>query len=221
MDDRDAVEIQIGRPPRSPVVAAARCHLGLPVVIEVPPLLDDGTPFPTHFWLSCPLAVTRIARIESAGGVRDADARIAADPELAERYRAAMVRYQRDRDSLIPSDHSGPAPRGGVAGSSGGVKCLHAHYADHAAGNPNPIGETTASSIEPLNCTVPCVIAAPEAIPNPRWKEPPSPAPPALPPDARSARGGGDEPSPPPAGEVDSARFGPETEGAPATGRST
>lgn len=189
MNDRDAVEIQIGRPPRSPVVAAARCHLGLPVVIEVPPLLDDGTPFPTHFWLSCPLAVTRIARIESAGGVRDADARIAADPELADRYRAAMVRYQRDRDSLIPRDHSGPAPRGGVAGSSGGVKCLHAHYADHAAGNPNPVGGTTASSIEPLNCTVPCVTTEDgQAIPNPAWQEPAS--------------------FPPPEGEVAPARFG-------------
>jgi hypothetical protein len=40
----------------------ARCHLGLPVVIQVPPRLDDGTPFPTLYWLTCPLATTLIAQ---------------------------------------------------------------------------------------------------------------------------------------------------------------
>lgn len=167
------VGVQIGRPPRSPVVVTTRCHLGLPVVTEVPPLLDDGTPFPTRFWLSCPLAVTRISRIESVGGVRDADARIAADPDLAERYATAMARYGRDRDSLIPPDHTGPIPDGGVAGSAGGVKCLHAHYADHAAGNDNPIGETAAATIEPLDCAVPCVVDIDgQAARNPTWTEP-------------------------------------------------
>ena len=167
------VGVQIGRPPRSPVVVTTRCHLGLPLVTEVPPLLDDGTPFPTRFWLSCPLAVTRISRIEARGGVRDADARIAADPILADRYAAAMARYGRDRDALIPPDHTGPIPDGGVAGSAGGVKCLHAHYADHAAGNDNPIGETVAAAIEPLDCKVPCVAAIDGgAARNPSWTEP-------------------------------------------------
>lgn len=173
MDDRSLVGVQIGRPPRSPVVVTTRCHLGLPVVTEVPPLLDDGTPFPTRFWLSCPLAVTRISRIESVGGVRDADARIAADPDLAERHATAMARYGRDRDALIPPDHTGPIPDGGVAGSAGAVKCLHAHYADHAAGNDNPIGDTVAATIEPLDCEAPCVVDIDDhATRNPSWTEP-------------------------------------------------
>ena len=185
MDDRAVVAIQIGREPRSEVVVATRCHLGLPVVIDVPPILDDKTPFPTTHWLTCPLAMTRISRIESDGGVRDADALIASDPDVAARFAHAMERYESVRDQLIPDTWQGPRPSGGVAGSSGGVKCLHAQYADTAAGNANPIGEDVASRIEPLGCLMPCVIASAEGeateqtatvgtvvVRNPDWVEP-------------------------------------------------
>jgi len=50
-----------------------------------------------------------------------------------------------------------------------GVKCLHAHYADHAAGNENPVGAVTAPFVEPLDCTVPCVV---DGERNPAWREP-------------------------------------------------
>ncbi|MCB1246666.1 MAG: DUF501 domain-containing protein [Acidimicrobiia bacterium] len=174
MDDAAVVAVQIGRPPRSEVVVSARCHLGLPVVTEVPPILDDGTPFPTTYWLTCPLATLRIARIESNGGVRDADLSIAEDPELAAAFDAAMTRYRDARDARIPEGHDGPRPTGGVAGSHGGVKCLHAHYADTAAGNENPIGEDVAARIEPLGCTAPCVVPGETtaAVLNDAWTEP-------------------------------------------------
>lgn len=151
----------------------ARCHLEMPVVIAVPPLLDDGTPFPTSYWLTCPLAVLRIARVEGSGGVRAAEEMIEADASLATSYREAMERYATDRDALIATDHTGPRPSGGVGGSSGGVKCLHAHYADHAAGNQNPIGAWVAPNVEPLNCTAPCVADIEGEIGrNPAWVEP-------------------------------------------------
>ncbi len=169
MGDRETVAAQLGRAPRSPVDVVVRCHLGLPVVIAVPPHLVDGTPFPTRFWLTCPLAVRRIGRIEAAGGVKEAEARLAADPELAARHAAAAARYAAARDALIPADSPLPRPTGGVGGAARGVKCLHAHYADHAAGNDNPVGEDTAARIEPLDCTVPCVI---DGALNPEWREP-------------------------------------------------
>lgn len=173
MDDRSVVEHQIGRPPRSPIDVESRCHLGLPVVIRVPPVLDDGTPFPTTHWLTCPLASLRVSRLESAGGVNDADARIAADPDLAEAFGVAMGRYERERDSLIPDTWNGPLPSGGIAGSRGGVKCLHAQYADTASGHDNPIGSEVAESIEPLDCVVRCVIPADgNWIRNESWTEP-------------------------------------------------
>ena len=173
MDDRRVVAAQIGRQPRSIVDVVARCHLGLPVVIAVPPYLDDGTPFPTTYWLTCPLASRRISRREADGGVKKAEARIAADPDFAAEFHAAVARYAADRDELIGPDATSYRPTGGVGGSRGGVKCLHAHYADHAAGNRNPIGAETGRSIEPLDCTIPCVVGHDGDVTlNPDWVEP-------------------------------------------------
>lgn len=173
MDDRGVVEAQIGRPPRSEIDVTARCHLGLPVVITVPPLLEDGTPFPTLYWLTCPLASKRVGRIEAAGGVRAAEMMLAEDADLRASHDAAMERYREDRDARVPQDHAGPRPRGGVGGTGAGVKCLHAHYADTAAGNVNPIGAWTAEQIEPLDCAQPCVVEIDGTpVHNPRWSEP-------------------------------------------------
>ncbi len=155
------------------VDVVARCHLGLPTVIKVPPHLDDGTPFPTTYWLTCPLASRRIGRVEAAGGVKKAEARIAADPALARAHEAAMQRYENDRDALLDDDSPVHRPTGGVGGSQRGVKCLHAHFADHAAGNDNPIGAATAAEIGPLNCTVGCVAEIEgRVVRNPAWVEP-------------------------------------------------
>lgn len=173
MDDGSVVAIQIGRQPRSPVTVRIRCPLGVPVVIDVPPILDDGTPFPTTHWLTCPLALLRISRLESAGGVRDADARIASDPDVAEAYGVAMERYRRHRDSLIPAEWNGPRPSGGIGGSRGGVKCLHAQYADSISGNDNPIGADVVTQVGPLDCRIPCVVEEPHGwIRNDDWVEP-------------------------------------------------
>lgn len=173
MDDASIVEVQIGRPPRSAVHVSARCHLGLPVVTDVPPILDDGTPFPTTHWLTCPLATLRISRIESEGGVRAADHQVATDEAVGSAFAEAMERYRKARDAMLPDGWDGPAPAGGVAGSHGGVKCLHAQYADTAAGNSNPIGEGVAASIEPLGCVVPCVVDGPDGpTRNDAWIEP-------------------------------------------------
>jgi hypothetical protein len=150
-----------------------RCPLGLPVVIKVPPHLDDGTPFPTTYWLTCPLASRRIGRLEAAGGVKAAEQRIASDPVYADRHRKAGERYRQERDAMIEKGVSRHRPSGGVGGTRRGVKCLHAHYADYAAGNDNPVGEETARSIEPLNCSVGCVVVGEGVtIRNPDWREP-------------------------------------------------
>ncbi|HSJ28448.1 MAG TPA: DUF501 domain-containing protein [Acidimicrobiia bacterium] len=168
MSDRDDLEAQIGRSLRAASDVVARCPLGLPVVAAVPPFLDDGTPFPTRYWLSCPLASTRVGRLEGAGGVRAMDRRAASDPAFGAALERAHDRYADDRDALVP-EGADPAPGGGVAGSGGGVKCLHAHYADHAAGNDNPVGALVAPWIEPLDCTIPCVV---DGRRNPAWREP-------------------------------------------------
>jgi hypothetical protein len=168
VNERVVIEAQIGRPLRADSTVVAACPLGLPVVVTVPPVLDDGTPFPTRYWLTCPLAVTRIGRIESVGGVRRLQAWIDADPTRRADLDATHSRYASERDSSLEGQPV-HLPSGGVAGSTAGVKCLHAHYADHAAGNHNPVGTAVAPFVEPLDCTRPCVE---DGARNPAWVEP-------------------------------------------------
>jgi hypothetical protein len=173
MNDRGAVAAQLERQPRSPVVVAHRCHLEVPAVIVVPPHLDDGTPFPTTYWLTCPLASRRIGRLESAGGITAAERRLEADPELTRRHEATMKRYAEQRAARVDDSIDRPRPSGGVAGAVAGVKCLHAHYADFTAGNDNVVGEWTAAEVEPLNCSVACVATVADGVVrNPQWREP-------------------------------------------------
>lgn len=168
-NDEQVVETQIGRPLRAPITVVSRCHLDLPVVVRVPPILDDGTPFPTLYWLSCPLAQTRIGRLESAGGVKRMEARAEADPEFGGGLLDAHREYAAERDSLVP-DGADPVPVGGVGGSRAGVKCLHAHYAHTRSGGRNPVGYLVQQWIEPLDCLVPCVV---DGEPNPEWSSRP------------------------------------------------
>lgn len=164
--DRQVVAVQIGRSLRAEVDVVSRCHLDLPVVVKVPPILDDGTPFPTLYWLSCPLATKRIGRLEAAGGVRRMEQKAAADPDFAAGLDRAHSEYRSDRDELLDPGTE-PAPVGGVGGARAGVKCLHAHYAHTRAGGENPVGALVAGWVEPLDCPVPCVV---DGMPNPEWK---------------------------------------------------
>jgi uncharacterized protein len=125
----------LGRPPRAGFEVVVRDREGAPVVIRNAPLLDDGTPMPTRYWLVDPDLSLRIARLESGGGVRAAEA--AVEPE---QLGAAHERYARERDAALAADHTGPRPTGGVGGTRRGVKCLHAHYAYHLAGGDDPVG---------------------------------------------------------------------------------
>jgi hypothetical protein len=133
--DPDDIAGLLGRDPRGAHEVAARGDDGRPLVIRNAPLLDDGTPMPTRWWLVDPELRRLIGRLESAGGVDRAEAEV--DPaELA----AAHARYAAERDAALPADHVGPRPSGGVGGTRTGVKCLHAHYAWLLAGGDDPVG---------------------------------------------------------------------------------
>lgn len=133
--DREVVEALLGRPPQGTFEVVVRDATGAPVVIRNAPLLDDGRPMPTRFWLVGPTEVLLVARLESAGGVRRAEDEVPA-PEIA----AAHERYAAERDAALPAGHGGPRPTGGVGGTRLGVKCLHAHYGWFLAGGDDPVG---------------------------------------------------------------------------------
>ena len=133
--DAEAVRSLLGREPQGEFAVVVRAPDGSPVVLRNAPLLDDGTPMPTRYWLVGRDEVVAVSRLESTGAVREAEAAI--DPQLvADAHR----RYAAERDAALPVDHTGPRPSGGVAGTRTGVKCLHAHYAWHLAGGDDPVG---------------------------------------------------------------------------------
>ena len=108
---------------------------GEPMVLRNAPFMDDGTPMPTMFWLCDPRITVAVSRLEADGGVNRAEAEVD-----AESLQTAHRRYATIRDADIATDHTGPRPTGGVAGTRVGVKCLHAHYAWHLAGGDDPVG---------------------------------------------------------------------------------
>jgi hypothetical protein len=134
-DDVARVRQLLGRAPQGPFEVVVRDDAGDPVVLRNAPLLDDGTPMPTLYWLVGRAEIVAVSRLEAAGGVRAAQAAI---PEEA--IAAAHAAYAAERDAEIHADHVGPRPSGGVGGTRRGVKCLHAHYGWFLAGGDDPVG---------------------------------------------------------------------------------
>lgn len=128
MSDREAVARQLGRDPK-PFLVAARCPFGLPSVIEN----EQTREMPTRFWITCPALDAAIARVESTGGVRQAQAEIGEEAveETHEHHRASYGNR--------------------VAGvrEGGYVKCLHAFTALHLSGAiSNPVAEWTLQQVD-------------------------------------------------------------------------
>lgn len=141
--DRDRVRELLGREPQGAYDVVVRDDDGDPVVIRNAPILDDGRPMPTLYWLVGAEEHAAVSRLEAAGGVRAAEAGIDAG-EIA----AAHRRYAEERDAEMPAGWSGPRPSGGVGGTRVGVKCLHAHYAYFLAGGDDPVGRWVAARLE-------------------------------------------------------------------------
>jgi hypothetical protein len=153
-DDARIAEAQLGRPLRGRWAVARRCHLGLPMVIEDHPRLEDGSPFPTLFWLTCPVLVGRVSRLEAAGAMAAVTRRLGASDLLRARLGDALARYRARRDSHEVIDDSGAPPGGGPDR----VKCLHAHAAHELADPPNPVGAIALASTAFPDCATPCVV---------------------------------------------------------------
>jgi len=140
--DRERITELLGRVPQGNYEVVVRNGSGDPVVVRNAPLLDNGTPMPTRYWLVGATETLLVGRLEAAGGVNQAEAEIHAD--LLAR---AHVLYAIERDACIPSTHIGPRPHGGVGGTRVGVKCLHAHYGWWLAGGDDPVGAWVAKKL--------------------------------------------------------------------------
>jgi hypothetical protein len=146
--DTERVTHLLGRRPQGDFEVILRSTNGDPRVVRNAPLLHDGTPMPTRYWLVDPHDVAAVSRLEAAGGVDQAEAEV--DAALLQ---SAHLAYAAERDAQIPASHQGPRPFGGVAGTRRGVKCLHAHYANWLVGNDDPVGQWVADRLAPHDST--------------------------------------------------------------------
>jgi hypothetical protein len=154
--DLDAVAAQLGRTPRGTRAVAHRCPCGLPAVVETRPRLADGTPFPTLYYLTCPRATAACSRLESAGLMKEMEARLATDPDLAKRYRAAHEDYLTRREEI---EHVPEIEGTSAGGMPGRVKCLHVHMGHALAVGPgvNPFGDEVVEQVGAWWADGPCV----------------------------------------------------------------
>jgi uncharacterized protein len=123
------------------------------MAIESHPRLDDGTPFPTLFWLTCPVLVKRASRLEAAGMMTDFSLRLRTDSSMRERMADALRRYRERRDGHEVVSEAGSPP----GGDADRVKCLHAHLAHELADPPSPVGGLTLASAGWPDCRSRCV----------------------------------------------------------------
>ncbi|MDP3968821.1 MAG: DUF501 domain-containing protein [Nocardioides sp.] len=158
IDPRDeaAVAAQLGRPPRSIHAVGHRCPCGNPAVVTTEPRLENGTPFPTTFYLTCPRAASMIGTLEGSGLMAEMTERLASDPALAEAYAGAHEAYLEAREAL------GHVPE--IAGISAGgmpdrVKCLHVLAGQSLAQGRgvNPLGDEVLDALGEFWATGPCV----------------------------------------------------------------
>jgi hypothetical protein len=103
---------------------------------------DDGNPFPTQFWLTCPHLVAQISRLEAGGGVARWTHAAAEDARLG----ASLERAQAAQRELRPE-----LPVGiGGASRSGSLKCLHAHAAFALARPGYELGDRILAEAAPI-----------------------------------------------------------------------
>ena len=129
--DLEIIKQQLGRTPRDVHAVAHRCPCGEVDVVETPPRLSDGSPFPTFFYATCPRLTGAISTLESSGLMAEMNERLATDPKLQGEYYAAHIDYMAAREALgmdVPE----------VLGISAGgmperVKCLHSLIAHSLA----------------------------------------------------------------------------------------
>lgn len=159
--DEAAIAAQLGRAPRSIHAVGYRCPCGNPAVATTEPRLDDGTPFPTTFYLTCPRVCSKIGTLEASGLMKEMADRLGVDDELAAAYRAAHEDYLAARGA-IEAEAGLDVPE--IAGISAGgmpdrVKCLHVLAGHALAQGPgvNPLGDEVVEALGEWWASGPCV----------------------------------------------------------------
>lgn len=154
--DLDVIERQLGRTPRDVHAISYRCPCGNPAVVETPPRLSNGEPFPTFYYATCPRLTAAISTLETTGLMGDMNERLATDPVLAGEYAAAHDDYIASRSALgieVPEVENISA-----GGMPDRVKCLHSLVAHSlsAGEGVNPLGDEALAKLPEWWKSQPC-----------------------------------------------------------------
>lgn len=144
---------QLGRPVRNVVGVAARCVCGNPTVVATAPRLEDGSPFPTFYYLTHPAATIAMSQLEAEGVMTEFTELLAGDEELQAQYLRAHEAFLADRAQFGEVEEIAGISSGGMPTR---IKCLHALAGHALAAGPgvNPIGDLAIerSSYSPDRC---------------------------------------------------------------------
>jgi hypothetical protein len=123
--------------------------------LKTSPRLDDGTPFPTLYYMTCPKATGAIGTLEANGVMKELADAIAADPELAAKYEVAHESYLAEREAIEHVEEIAGISAGGMPTR---VKCLHVLIGHSLAAGPgvNPLGDMALAMLKDWGQTGPC-----------------------------------------------------------------
>ncbi len=153
-EDLEEVSRQLGRPARDIVEVAARCVCKRPIVVKTKPRLEDGTPFPTLYYLTQKAATAAVSTLEATGYMVELQRELLEDDKLSNAYTRAHQKYLAEREEIEVVDEIEGISAGGMPYR---VKCLHALVAHSLAAGKgvNPIGDLALAKLDwsPKVCT--------------------------------------------------------------------
>lgn len=132
----------MGRPLAGDFMIARRTKSGHPQVLRVPPVVE-GKPFPSLYWLCCPLLKKQIDHLEARGVIKELEREVEHTPALLEALKNDHLAYREERLSLLseqlkaellhPEQMIEALETKGIGGIEdfSRIRCLHMHYAYH------------------------------------------------------------------------------------------
>lgn len=165
LEELNIIKGQLEDPAENVIKVIKYCPTNYPMVILVHPFYNDK-PFPTIYWLSCPVIKEDIFKLEDAGYIERLKIKKNETKEFRKKLEDAHNRYSKSRIDLLSENELENAKeisedlfnmllKSGVAGirEKEGIKCLHGHFADYIITRDNPVGREVAKEIDiPSNC---------------------------------------------------------------------
>lgn len=157
-NEKEIITLQLGREIENEFTLVKKCAWGYPQCIKSS-LITNDKPFPTLFWLTCPLLLREVSKLEEKGMVKTMESRLENDKDFMEAYLKAHKETQTAKEQFLASFQINEWQRNAIIGRGIGgikdlrrVKCLHLQLANFLGGINNPIGKLVWETIELQEC---------------------------------------------------------------------